>query len=278
MPSLTTRGVHPTHLHYTDTEGPGRPIVLIHGWPASEKSWDRVAATLEDAGYRVIAYDRRGFGRSGEPHEGYDYDTFAADLDDLLTELDVVDAVLAGFSMGGGEVARYLAKYGTGRVTGAVFVAAITPALDTSLADNPDGGLSQEAAAGMQATFSDNPEVFLTDFLMKFYSVPFDGGRLMAPKEQVIISLEVANQANLQALETSIGLWLTDFRADLASVSVPTLVIHGDGDQIVPFEVSGKRMPQYVPQAEVTVIAEGPHGLLASHPDQVAAAILEFLA
>lgn len=277
MATLTTTGSHPTKLYYTDSGGPGRPVVLIHGWPASEQSWQHVSAALQQAGHRVIAYDRRGFGRSGQPEAGYDYDTFAADLNDLLTELDLVDAVLAGFSMGGGEVARYVANHGTGRITGAIFIAAITPALDVSLPDNPDGGFTPDAAAGMQQALRENSNGFLTEFLTNFYSIPTDGGQLMVPTEAVLSSVNVANQASLDALADCIALWLTDFRADLAALSVPTLVIHGDGDQIVPFEVSGRRMPQFVPQAVTDVIAMGPHGLLASHPDEVAASMLDFL-
>ena len=142
MPTLTTAGSNPTELSYSDTQGIGRPVVLIHGWPASQQSWQAISAALQEAGHRVIVYDRRGFGDSGQPAEGYDYDTFAADLDDLLTALDLVDAVLVGFSMGGGEVARYVANYGTARITGAVFVSAITPCLDASLPDNPEGGFT----------------------------------------------------------------------------------------------------------------------------------------
>lgn len=279
MPTLTTTGSNPTQLFYSDTQGPGRPVVLIHGWPASEQSWQRVIPALQQAGCRVIAYDRRGFGNSGQPDQGYDYDTFAADLNDLMTELDLVDAVLVGFSMGGGEVARYVANHGTGRVTGAVFVSAITPCLDATLPDNPDGAFTPDAAAGMQAGLRENPDAFLTEFLTNFYSVLGDGNpQLMVPREQVITSIEVARQAKLEALAACIQLWLTDFRADLQQLAVPTLVIHGDGDQIVPFAASGERMPQFVEGAEVRVIQDGPHGVLASHPDEVAAALVEFLA
>lgn len=278
MPKLTTTGAGSPELYYRDSGGPGRPLVLIHGWPASAASWDAVADRLEEAGYRVIAYDRRGFGHSDHAETGYDYDTFASDLNDLMAELDLIDAVLVGFSMGGGEVARYVANHGTGRVTGAILIAAITPALDASLPDNLDGGFTPDAAAGMQAGLRENPNGFLTEFLTNFFSVPADGGaRLMVPQETVLSSIEVAHQASLDALATSIELWLTDFRADLAALGVPTLVIHGDGDQIVPIQVSGARIPQYVPQAKVVRIADGPHGLLASHPEQVADAMLDFL-
>ncbi|MGI5952283.1 MAG: alpha/beta fold hydrolase, partial [Brooklawnia sp.] len=277
--TLTTSGAAPAELYYTDTQGPGRPVVLIHGWPASEKSWQPVATALQQAGYRVIAYDRRGFGASSHAQSGYDYDTFAADLAALLNELDLVDAVLVGFSMGGGEVARYVADHGSGRITAAAFIAAITPALDADLPDNPDGGFTHEAASGMQAAMRSDAEAFLTQFLTNFYSVPTAGdSTLMVPEQQIIESLQVARQASPEALVRSIALWLTDFRTDLAALDVPTLVIHGDGDQIVPFEASGKRMPQYVGQAEVKLIEKGPHGLLASHPAEVARALLDFLA
>lgn len=274
MSTLTISGVTPTQLYYTDSQGPGRPVVLIHGWPASTTSWQEVAAQLEAAGHRVIAYDRRGFGASGQPESGYDYDTFAADLSSLLNELDLVDAVLVGFSMGGGEVARYLANHGSGRVTAAVFIAAITPALDADLPDNPDGGFTHAAASGMQEAMRSDADAFLAQFLTNFYSTP---AGLKVDEQQLARSIEVARQAKPEALIRSIALWLTDFRPNLAVVNVPTLVIHGDGDQIVPFEVSGKRMPRHVEQAEVRLIADGPHGLLASHADEVAQALLDFL-
>lgn len=279
MPTLTTTGSNPTQLSYSDSQGPGRPVVLIHGWPASERSWQPISQALQQAGCRAISYDRRGFGNSGQPEQGYDYDTFASDLDDLMNELDLFDAVLVGFSMGGGEVARYVANYGTGRVTGAVFISAITPCLDATLPDNPDGAFTPEAAAAMQAGLRENPAAFLTEFLTNFYSVPGDGEpQLMVPREEVVTSIEVARQARLEALAECIELWLTDFRTDLQQLNVPTLVIHGDGDQIVPFAASGQRMPQFVPDAEMHVIKYGPHGVLASHPGEVSTVLVEFLA
>ena len=280
MPIVTTSGSHATEIYYRDSKGPGRPIVFIHGWPASEASWNRVTPALQEAGYRIIAYDRRGFGRSGKPGSGFDYDTFASDLDQLLTRLDVVDAVLVGFSMGGGEVARYIANHGTSRVTAACFVGAITPCLDATLADNPDGAFTPDAAAEMQSGLLADPVGFLTGFLTNFYSIPTaDGGtRLVVPEQQIASSIGIAQQVNVNALAACIPLWLTDFRADLAKLDIPTLVIHGEGDQIVPFAASGARMPQFVKQAIVRPLAFGPHGLLASHPDDVSSALLEFLA
>ncbi len=279
MPMLSVGGSHPTELFFTDTEGAGRPIVLVHGWPASEAAWNRITSALQDAGYRIIAYDRRGFGRSGKPGSGFDYDTFAADLDALLSALDLIDVVLVGFSMGGGEVARYIANHGTARVTGAAFIGAITPCLDATLADNPDGAFTPDAAAGMQSGLLADPVGFLTGFLTNFYSIPTDdGSALMVPEEQIADSIVIAQQANVNALAACIPLWLTDFRSDLGLLGVPTLVVHGEGDQIVPFAASGARMPQYVQQTFVHSIVDGPHGLLASHPAEVASILLEFLA
>ncbi len=265
MPIVTTSGSHATEIYYRDSKGPGRPIVFIHGWPASEASWNRVTPALQEAGYRIIAYDRRGFGRSGKPGSGFDYDTFASDLDQLLTRLDVVDAVLVGFSS---------------RVTAACFVGAITPCLDATLADNPDGAFTPDAAAEMQSGLLADPVDFLTGFLTNFYSIPTaDGGtRLVVSEQQIDASIGIAQQANVNALAACIPLWLTDFRADLAKLDIPTLVIHGEGDQIVPFAASGARMPQFVKQAVLRPLAFGPHGLLASHPDDVSSALLEFLA
>lgn len=279
MSVLTTEGSSPTEIHYRDSGGPGRPIVFIHGWPSSAASWSGIAPAMHDAGYRVITYDRRGFGHSGKPGSGYDYDTFASDLDTLLTALDLVDVVLVGFSMGGGEVARHAGSYGTGRVTAACFVGAITPCLDASLADNPDGAFTPSAAAQMQSDLLSDPVGFLTGFLTNFYSIPTaeGGSRLMVPEEEIATSIGIAQQANVNALAACIPLWLTDFRADLAKLDVPTLVIHGKGDQIVPFAASGARMPQFVKQAFVRPLAFGPHGLLASHPDEISSALLEFL-
>ena len=278
MATLDTTGEYPTTLYYTDTGGSGRPIVLIHGWPASGQSWQQIADPLVAAGHRVVAYDRRGFGRSGQPEGGYDYDTFADDLDTLLTRLDLVDVALAGFSMGGGEVARYIARHGTARVTAAVFVAAIPPCLDATLPDNPEGGFTPQAAAEMQVALRADPESFLTGFLTNFYSVPVDSGsELKVDRDRIEAAIRVARQASLTALAESIELWLTDFRGDLGLIRMPTLVIHGAGDQIVPIQASGARMPQYGPGARLISVPDGPHGLLHSHPGQVSAALLDFL-
>lgn len=282
--TVATGGHYPTELLGTDSGGVGRPVVLIHGWPSSQQSWQPIAERLLAAGHRVISYDRRGFGRSGKPAEGYDYETFTDDLDALITELDLRDAVLVGFSMGGGEVARYIAREraqsnsGSPRVGAGVFVAAIPPCLDADLADNPEGAFTAAAATQMQDGLMGDPEGFLRGFLGNFYAIPSgDGPRLMVGEDVIDEALRIAKQGRLEALSACIRLWLTDFRTDLAAFDVPTLVIHGLGDQIVPFAASGARIGGLVPQATTVTIPDGPHGLLASHLEQVAQAILDFL-
>lgn len=277
--TVAVQGQFPTELFGVDSGGEGRCIVLVHGWPSSERSWQQVSQKLVAAGYRVIAYDRRGFGRSGKPASGYDYDTFAADLHQVLTSRGVDDAVLVGFSMGGGEVARYIGTHRGRGVSAAVLVAAIPPCLDANLPDNPEGGFTAEAATEMQQGLQGDPEGFLRGFLGNFYSIPDqDGARLMVDPAVVQEALGIAHQCHMDALSAAIRLWLTDFRADLDGCQVPMLVVHGLGDQIVPFAVSGARIAGLVPRTTTVTIPDGPHGLLASHPEQVAQAIIDFLA
>ena len=265
MPMITTGGNHPTELYFTDSGGNGRPVVLIH-------SWHGVASTLIAAGHRVVAYDRRGFGHSGKPADGYDYNTFAADLDALLVARDLRNVCLVGFSMGGGEVARYLGSRGDERVTAAAFIAAIPPCLDLGI--DPDGGFTAEAAHEMQESLRANPVAFYREFVTNFYSTP---AGLTVPQARVDKSVDIAELADIEAAATCIELWLTDFRDDVASIDVPVLVVHGDGDQIVPIEASGARMPRYANQSKLVTIPGGPHGLLASHTSEVATALVEFL-
>lgn len=274
MPELTVPGADPIKLHYTDSGGDGRPVVLIHGWPLSGESWAHQTDALTGAGYRVITYDRRGFGASDKPESGYDYDTLAGDLDAVLTELDLTDAVLVGFSMGGGEVARYLGAHGTDRIAAGVLAAAVTPAL-AQTGDNPDGAMPQSGFEELQAQARADREEFLKGFMTTFFSTA-DGG-LQVSQEELDIALDITEQAADTALVDCIGIWATDFRADLQKTEVPLLVIHGDGDQNVPFQASGARVAEYAPNAELVVIPGGPHGINVSHADQVNEALLAFL-
>jgi non-heme chloroperoxidase len=261
-------------LHYEDV-GAGKPVVLIHGWPLSGRSWENQVPALVGAGFRVITYDRRGFGASSQPWNGYDYDTFAADLDALLRYMDLRDVTLVGFSMGGGEVARYISRYGTGRIAKAVFAAAVPPFL-LKTGDNPDGGLDEAAIAGFIAGVVGDRIAFLDQFTKGFFTA---GGELRVSEAQRRYTLDIAAFASPKGtLDCISAFGRTDFRADLKKITVPTLVIHGDQDAIVPFEVSGKRTAASIPGAKLVVIKGGPHGLLASHPKEVNAALLSFLA
>ncbi|MFJ1768509.1 alpha/beta fold hydrolase [Amycolatopsis sp. NPDC088138] len=261
-------------LYYED-HGAGKPVVLIHGWPLSGRSWEAQVPALVEAGYRVITYDRRGFGRSSQPWGGYDYDTFAADLETLLTHLDLREVTLVGFSMGGGEVVRHIAAHGTGRVAKAVLAAAVPPYLYQS-DDNPDGGLDDATIGQFEAGVRGDRLAFLKQFTTDFFSA---NGKLLVSEEQRAYAQEIAAFASPKGtLDCIAAFGRTDFRADVAKISVPTLVIHGDADAIVPFEVSGKRSAESLGNSELVVIKGGPHAINASHVREFNEALLAFLA
>jgi pimeloyl-ACP methyl ester carboxylesterase len=263
-----------TDLHVDDSGGEGRPVVLIHGWPLSGESFTAQVPALQAAGYRVITYDRRGFGRSDKPDAGYTYETLTADLHGLLEPLELTDATLVGFSMGGGEVARYFTNYGSGRVRSIVFAAAVPPYMMQSQ-DNPEGPLSKDAAAEMAAGLTKDEESFYDDFILKFFSVD---GDLKVTEQQRQEALQLCKQADKKAaLACMEAFGTTDFRDDLTNVSVPALVLHGDGDGIVPFDGSGARTHAALPGSELHVLHGAPHGCNVSHPDEFNQALLTFL-
>jgi non-heme chloroperoxidase len=262
-------------LHVEDTGGSGRPVVLIHGWPLSGASWAHQVPAFAAAGYRVVTYDRRGFGRSDKPSRGYDYDTFAEDLHGILEALDLRDATLVGFSMGGGEIARYFGRSGADRVRSVVFASAVPPYLAKS-DDNPDGPLTDEAAAQMAAGLEGDRDGFFPQFVHDFYSA---NGELKVPQQEVDSAVALAQQSDQKAaLGAMHAFATTDFREDLTRIAVPTLVIHGDADAIVPFEGSGQRTAAAIPGSEVVVLRDAPHGVNVSHADEWNAAVLAFLA
>jgi len=275
MPKVIVNSpVETVELHYTD-QGSGRPVVLIHGWPLSGRSWENQVPALVAAGYRVIAYDRRGFGESSQPWNSYTYDTLAADLDAVLTTLDLNEVTLVGFSMGGGEVARYIGTYGTQRVAQAVFAGAVTPYLYKT-EGNPDGGLDDETIKAFQDGVVLDRPAFLRNFVDNFFTAGDRKDLMSQPQKD--FAWQVAAFASPKAtLDCIASFGLTDFRPDVAKIDVPTLVIHGDSDAIVPFEVSGKRMAETVPGAELHVIKGGPHGMNATHPAEFNEALLAFL-
>lgn len=263
-------------IHYDDHGGDGRPVVLIHGWPLSGESWKHQVPALTDAGYRVVTYDRRGFGRSGKPGDSssYDYDTLTTDLDALLRELDLRDVSLVGFSMGGGEVARYIDNVGEERLHSVVYAAAVPPCLKKD-ADHPDGALDDATVEGMQADLAKDPEGFFDGFTTDFFSA---GEDLKVTEEQRQEALALARQADVHAAVQCIRSWVEDFEPGLRKSTVPTLVIHGDSDGIVPVEVSGQRTADLVDGAQLHVVAQGPHGINTSHAEEFNRVLVDFLA
>ena len=260
-------------LYYED-HGVGKPVVLIHGWPLSGASWEKQVPVLVDAGFRVITYDRRGFGSSSKPISGYNYDTFAEDLHQLLIKLDLHEVTLIGFSMGGGEVARYVGAHGKERVSKAVFISSIPPFL-LKTPDNPEGADGSLFEGIKQAIIADRP-AFLSKFLADFYNVDVYRGKLISD-QAVQMSWNVAATASPKGTLDSVSAWLTDFRGDLARSDVPTLVIHGDADRILPIAITGKRTNQLVKGSQLVIIDGGPHGVIWTHAAKVNQALVSFL-
>ncbi len=268
-----TRSDRDLKVHVVAEAGAGRPVVLIHGWPLSSESWSEQTTALKDAGYKVVSYDRRGFGKS-DPGGSYDYDTLADDLDNVLSDLDLTDVTLVGFSMGGGEVARYVSRHGADRLHSVVFAAAVPPALMQS-DDNPDGPLTKEAADEMRAGLEDDRDAFFEDFTTQFFSA---GDDLKVTDDQRQAAVALCKQSNQEAALGCMEAWATtDFREDLKKVDVPTLVIHGDSDGIVPFEGAGKRTHEAIEGSELVLLEGAPHGCNVSHAGEFNSALLDFL-
>lgn len=261
-------------LYYED-QGQGQPVVLIHGWPLSGKSWEAQVGPLVEAGFRVITYDRRGFGASCRPWEGYDYDTLSHDLNDLLHALNLRKVTQVGFSMGGGEVARYVGTYGTERVAKAVFAAAVPPYLFKT-DDNPQGAVTQQDLEDTQRGVQQDRQAFLEAFTQKFFTPK--GGTLAVSEDQRLFAKQIASTASLKGTHDCVAAFsCTDFRTDLRKFAIPTLVLHGDGDQTVPLEVSGQRTHALIPGSQLHVIAGAPHGCNVSHAEEFNQVLIEFL-
>jgi non-heme chloroperoxidase len=273
LPFVTATAAPSTEIYYEDL-GNGAPIVLIHGWPLSHRMWEGQVNALVAAGHRCIAYDRRGFGESGRPTGGFEYDTFASDLNDLITALDLRDVTLAGFSMGGGEVARYIGRYGTARVSKAMLIAAVPPFL-LQTPDNP-AGVPVSVFDGMLAGVTEDRIGFLETFMKNFFN--WTPGSGTPSDDAVAFAKSIAWTASpLGTQQCIVAFGKTDFRGDLAKFDVPTLVIHGDRDKIVPFEVSGKLSGEAIAGSRVEVIEGAPHGLNATHGAQLNRLMLDFL-
>jgi non-heme chloroperoxidase len=263
----------PIELYYED-HGSGQPVVLIHGYPLDGHSWEKQVPVLLDAEKRVITYDRRGFGHSSQPSTGYDYDTFAADLKALVDTLDLRAIVLVGFSMGTGEVTRYLGTYGSDRVAKAALLGPIPPFL-LQTDDNPQGVL-QSVFDGFQKTITNDRYAWFKFFFDNFYNVDkFRGTR--TSEQAWNASFQVAAGSSAYATLACVSTWLTDFRADLPKIDVPVLVVQGTEDRILPIDATGRRIPGLVKDVELIEIEGGPHNIAWTHPDEVNQALTEFL-
>ena len=260
-------------LYYED-HGAGKPVVLIHGYPLSGASWEKQTAALLAAGHRVITYDRRGFGKSSQPTSGYNYDTFAEDLHKVITHLGLHDFALAGFSMGGGEVARYLGKYGSKGVSRVVFISSVPPFL-LKTPDNPEG-VDGSVFEGIQKAVAADRYAFFTEFFKNFYNTDVLLGKLIS-EQAVQASWNIAAGASPTASLARVPTWHEDFRKDLTRVDVPTLVLHGDADRVLPIAASGLRTAKLIKGARLVVVKDGPHCITWTHAEQVNAELLEFL-
>jgi non-heme chloroperoxidase len=260
-------------LYYEDL-GSGTPVVLIHGFPLSGHSWEKQVPGLLAAGHRVLTYDRRGFGNSSRPSGGYDYDTFAADLKTLLDTLDLREVTLVGFSMGTGEVTRYLGTYGSERISKAVLLAPIPPYL-LKTDDNP-AGVDQAVFDGIMAAIVADRPAYLKDFLDNFYNVDRLAGTRISDQAWQL-SWNVAAGASAIATLACVPTWLTDFRDDLPKIDVPTLVVQGDEDRILPIDSTGRRLPALIKDVRFVEVAGGPHNIGWTHADEVNTALLDFL-
>ena len=264
----------PIEVYYED-HGSGLPVVLIHGWPLSGTSWEKQTAALLAAGHRVITYDRRGFGKSSKPTVGYNYDTFAADLDAVLGTLNLTDVSLVGFSTGTGEVTRYIGKYGTKRVRTAVLIGTLGPYL-VKAADNPEG-VDRSVFDGIKAAIKADRPALLMEFLRSFYNYDVTGGKLVS--ERVLEgNWNVAVGASAIGTLACVDAWLEDFRGDISRNTVPTLILHGDADRILPPEASSERQAKMTKNARYVELKGGPHGVLWTHAEQINSELVKFLA
>ncbi|MFE0570814.1 alpha/beta fold hydrolase [Streptomyces albogriseolus] len=276
MPFITVGQENSTTIDlYYEDHGTGQPVVLIHGYPLDGHSWEKQTAALLAAGYRVITYDRRGFGQSSQPTTGYDYDTFAADLNTVMETLDLRDAVLVGFSMGTGEVGRYLGTYGSERVAKAAFLASLEPYL-LKTDDNPTG-VDAAVFEGIEKAVIADRYAYFTGFYQDFYNLDENLGTRIS-EEALRNSWNVAAGSSAYASIAAVATWTTDFRADVAKIDVPALILHGTADRILPIEATGEPFHRALPQAEYVVVEGAPHGLLWTHAQEVTDALLAFLA
>lgn len=276
MPYVTVGKEHSADIElYYEDHGSGKPVVLIHGYPLSSASWERQVSALLDGGYRVITYDRRGFGKSSQPTEGYHYDTFAEDLHKLITHVKLEQKFsLVGFSMGGGEIARYFGKYGSNGVSKAVIIGGVPPFL-LKTNDNPDG-VEGSVFDGIKKAVARDRYAFFTEFFKNFFNADLLLGTRVS-EEVLRACWNIAAGASATASLACVSTWYEDFRQDLQRVDVPTLVIHGDSDRIVPIEAAGQRTAKLIKGAQLVVVKGGPHCIPWTHAEEVTSALVSFL-
>jgi len=275
MPYVTVGKENSSHIDlYYEDHGSGQPVVLIHGYPLSGASWEKQVPVLLNAGHRVITYDRRGFGKSSQPTTGYNYDTFAEDLHKLITHLELREFALVGFSMGGGEVARYFGKYGSKGVTKAVIISGVPPFL-LKTPDNPEG-VDASVFEGIKKAVAADRYAFFTEFFKNFYNTDVLLGKRVS--EQVVqASWNLAAGASATASLACVPTWHEDFRKDVNKMDVATLVIHGDADRILPITASGLRTAKLIKGARLVVVKDGPHCITWTHAEEVNAELVNFL-
>jgi non-heme chloroperoxidase len=275
MPSITVGKENSTEIQlYYEDHGSGDPVVLIHGYPLSGTSWEKQTSALLEAGHRVITYDRRGFGKSSQPTSGYNYDSFAEDLHQLISHLSLRNFALVGFSMGGGEVARYIGIYGSKAVSKAVLIGGVPPYL-LKTEDNPEG-VDGALFEGIKKAVALDRYAFFTEFFKNFYNADVFLGKRVS-EQAIQASWNVAASASPTASFACVDTWHEDFRQDVAKIDVPTLVIHGDADRIVPHSSAGKRTASMIKGARLVTIKDGPHCVLWTHAEEVNAELVKFL-
>jgi len=272
--NVGTENGAPIELYYED-HGSGTPVVLIHGWPLSGRAWEKQVPALVDAGYRVITYDRRGFGKSSQPWNSYEFETFADDLHNVIEHLDLHNAVLVGFSMGGGEVARYLGKYGSARIRKAVLAGSVTPYLFKS-DDNPEGGYDEAGLNGFQQVVKADRLTFLDAFIRGLFST--EARPDLVSESFIDYCRDIARFASPKATLDCIAAFAqTDFRADLEKITIPVLILHGDTDANVPLEVSAKRTQKAIAGSKLVIFEGAPHGLNVTHAEKFNAELIDFI-
>jgi len=275
MPYVTVGKENSSNIDlYYEDHGSGQPVVLIHGYPLSGASWEKQVPVLLDAGHRVILYDRRGFGKSSQPTTGYNYDTFAEDLHKLITHLELREFALVGFSMGGGEVARYLGKYGSKGVSKAVIISGVPPFL-LKTADNLEG-VDGSVFEGIQKAVAADRYAFFTEFFKNFYNTDLLLHKRVS-EQAVQASWNLAAGASATASLACVPTWHEDFRKDLNKMDVPALVLHGDADRILPITASGLRTAKLIKGARLSVVKDGPHCITWTHAEEVNAELVNFL-